>query len=99
MKIIITESPHNKLQMKQWLLRRSELFMSEYNDSLTQTNPCNHDDSKSYVNRVVHYTMDGLHPHFYLNHDFDYELLFEVIFDMVYVDLTEKYNSEIKNCQ
>ncbi len=85
--------------MKQWLLRRAELFMSEYNDSLTQTNPCNHDDSKSYVNRVVHYTMDGLHPHFYLNHDFDYELLFEVIFDMVYVDLTEKYNSEIKNCQ
>jgi len=99
MKIIITESQHNKLQMKQWLLRRGELFMSEYNDSLTQTNPCNHDDSKSYVNRVIHYTMDGLHPHFYQNHDFDYELLFEVIFDMVYVDLTEKYNSEIKNCQ
>ena len=99
MKIIITESQHNKLQMKQWLLRRGELFMSEYNDALTQTNPCNHDDSKSYVNRVIHYTMDGLHPHFYQNHDFDYELLFEVIFDMVYVDLTEKYNSEIKNCQ
>ena len=85
--------------MKQWLLRRGELFMSEYNDSLTQTNPCNHDDSKGYVNRVIHYTMDGLHPHFYQNHDFDYELLFDVIFDMVYVDLTEKYNSEIKNCQ
>jgi hypothetical protein len=99
MKIIITESQHNKLQMKQWLLRRQELFMSEYNDSLTQTNPCNHDDSKGYVNRVIHYTMDGLHPHFYQNHDFDYELLFEVIFDMVYVNLTEKYNSEIKNCQ
>jgi len=99
MKIIITESQHNKLKMKQWLLRRGELFMSEYNDSLTQTNPCNHDDSKGYVNRVIHYTMDGLHPHFYQNHDFDYELLFEVIFDMVYVDLTEKYNSEIKNCQ
>ena len=99
MKIIITESQHNKLRMKQWLLRRQELFMSEYNDSLTQTNPCNHDDSKGYVNRVIHYTMDGLHPHFYQNHDFDYELLFEVIFDMVYVDLTEKYNSEIKNCQ
>ena len=99
MRYIISESQHNKLRMKQWLLRRGELFMSEYNDSLTQTNPCNHDDSKSYVNRVIHYTMDGLHPHFYQNHDFDYELLFEVIFDMVYVDLTEKYNSEIKNCQ
>ena len=99
MKIIITESQHNKLQMKQWLLRRQELFMSEYNDSLVQTNPCNHDDSKSYVNRVIYYTMDGLHPHFYQNHDFDYELLFEVIFDMVYVELNEKYYSEIKNCE
>jgi hypothetical protein len=99
MKIIITESQHNKLQMKQWLLRRQELFMSEYNDSLTQTNPCNHDDSKSYVNRVIHYTMDGLHPQFYLIDDFDYELLFEVILNMVYVDLTEKYHLEIENCR
>ena len=99
MRYIISESQHNKLRMKQWLLRRGELFMSEYNDSLTQTNPCNHDDSKSYVNRVIHYTMDGLHPHFYQNHDFDYELLFEVILNMVYVELNEKYYSEIENCE
>ena len=99
MRYIISESQHNKLRMKQWLLRRGELFMSEYNDSLTQTNPCNHDDSKSYVNRVIHYTMDGLHPHFYQNHDFDYELLFEVILNMGYVELNEKYYSEIENCE
>ena len=99
MKIIITESQHNKLQMKQWLLRRQELFMSEYNDSLVQTNPCNHDDSKSYVNRVIHHIMDGLHPQFYLIDNFDYELLFEVILNMVYVDLSEKYYSEIENCR
>ena len=85
--------------MKQWLLRRQELFMSEYNDSLTQTNPCNHDNSEGYVNRVIHYTMDGLHPQFYLIDNFDYELLFEVILNMVYVDLTEKYHLEIKNCR
>jgi hypothetical protein len=42
--------------------------------------------------------MDGLHPQFYLNHDFDYELLFEVIFDMVYVDLTEMYNNKRERC-
>ena len=99
MKYIITESQHNKLRMKQWLLRRGELFMSEYNEALTHSNPCNHDDSESYVNRVIHHTMDGLHPHFYLNNDFDYELLFEVILNMVYVDLNEKYYSEIKNCE
>ena len=97
MKIIISESQHNKLRMRQWVLRRQELFMREYNEALEDVNPCNHDNSERYINRVIHYTMDGLHPHFYQNHDFDYELLFEVIFDMVYVDLTEKYNSEIKN--
>ena len=99
MRYIITESQYNKLRMKQWLLRRQELFMSEYNDSLTQTNPCNHDNSESYVNRVIHYTMDGLHPQFYLIDNFDYELLFEVILNMVYVDLTEKYYLEIENCR
>ena len=99
MKIIITEAQHNKLQMKQWLLRRQNLFMFEFNVALRQISPCNHDDVESYIDMMIHYTMDGLHPHFYQNHDFDYELLFEVIFDMVYVDLTEKYNSEIKNCQ
>ena len=99
MRYIITESQYNKLRMKQWLLRRQELFMSEYNDSLTQTNPCNHDNSEGYVNRVIHYTMDGLHPQFYLIDNFDYELLFEVILNMVYVDLTEKYHLEIKNCR
>ena len=43
--------------------------------------------------------MDGLHPQFYLIDNFDYELLFEVILNMVYVDLTEKYHLEIKNCR
>jgi hypothetical protein len=46
MKIIITESQHNKLKMKQWLLRRQELFMNEYNQSLRGINPCNYDDSE-----------------------------------------------------
>ena len=98
MKIIITESQHNKLKMKQWLLRRGELFMSEYNDSLTQTNPCNHDDSKSYVNRVIHSTMDGLHPQFYLIDNFDYDLLFNIIINMFYDDLTDRYQDKKERC-
>ena len=84
--------------MRQWLLRRQELFMREYNEALEDVNPCNHDNSERYINRVIHYTMDGLHPHFYLIDNFDYELLFEVILNMVYVDLSEKYYSEIENC-
>jgi hypothetical protein len=43
--------------------------------------------------------MDGLHPQYYLIDNFNYDLLYDVILDIFYVDLTEKYNSEIKNCQ
>ncbi len=99
MKIIISESQHNKLRMRQWVLRRQELFMREYNEALEDVNPCNHDYSERYVNRVIHHIMDGLHPQFYLIDNFDYELLFEVILNMVYVDLSEKYYSEIENCR
>jgi len=84
--------------MRQWVLRRQELFMREYNEALEDVNPCNHDYSERYVNRVIHQIMDGLHPQFYLIDNFDYELLFEVILNMVYVDLNEKYYSEIENC-
>jgi hypothetical protein len=99
MKIIITEAQHNKLQMKQWLLRRQELFMGEYGEALRQISPCNHDDSESYISMVIHYTMDGLHFEYYLIDTFDYDLLYDVILDIFYADLVEKYNSEIKNCQ
>jgi len=99
MKIIITEAQHNKLQMKQWLLRRQNLFMFEFNVALRQISPCNHDDVESYIDMMIHYTMDGLHPQYYLIDNFNYDLLYEVILDICYVDLTEKYYSEIKNCQ
>jgi len=99
MKIIITEAQHNKLQMKQWLLRRQELFMHQYAKALRQISPCNHADSESYLNMMIHYTMDGLHPQYYLIDNFNYDLLYDVILDIFYVDSIEKYNSEIKNCQ
>ncbi len=98
MKIIITESQHNKLRMRQWVLRRQELFMREYNEAVEDVNPCNHEYGERYVNRVIHQIMDGLHPQFYLIDNFDYELLFEVIHNMIYDDLIKKYNLEIENC-
>ena len=98
MKYIITESQHNRLKMQQWLSRRYDLLMSEYDDSLTRTNPCNHDDSKSYVNRVIHSTMDGLHPQYYLIDNFDYDLLFNIIINMFYDDLTDRYQDKKERC-
>jgi hypothetical protein len=73
--------------------------MCEYAKALRQISPCNHDDSESYLNMMIHYTMDGLHPQYYLIDNFNYDLLYDVILDIFYVDSIEKYNSEIKNCQ
>ena len=63
MKIIITEAQHNKLQMKQWLLRRQELFMGEYGEALRQISPCNHDDVESYIEGIMEeYESHEIHP-------------------------------------
>ena len=98
MKYIITESQHNRLKMQQWLSRRYDLLMREYNQTLREIDPCNHDDSKSYVNRVIHSTMDGLHPQFYLIDNFDYDLLFNIIINMFYDDLTDRYQDKKERC-
>jgi hypothetical protein len=72
--------------------------MREYNQTLREIDPCNHDDSKSYVNRVIHSTMDGLHPQFYLIDNFDYDLLFNIIINMFYDDLTDRYQDKKERC-
>ena len=98
MKYIITESQHNRLKMQQWLSRRYDLLMREYNQTLREIDPCNHDDSKSYVNRVIHSTMDGFHPQYYLIDNFDYDLLFNIIINMFYDDLTNRYQDKKERC-
>jgi hypothetical protein len=98
MKIIITESQHKKLEMQQWLLRRYNLLMSEYKEAIEKMDPCNHDDGESYINMVIHYIVDGLHHEYYLVDNFYVDLLFNIIFDMFYVDLTEMYHNKKQRC-
>ena len=52
--------------MQQWLSRRYDLLMREYNQTLREIDPCNHDDDESYISSSVHYIMDGFHPQYYL---------------------------------
>ena len=40
--------------------------MGEYGEALRRISPCNHDDGENYISSVIHYTMDGLHPQYYL---------------------------------
>ena len=98
MKYIITESQHNRLKMQQWLSRRYDLLMREYNQTLREIDPCNHDDDKSYISSSVHYIMDGFHPQYYLIDNFDYDLLFNIIINMFYDDLTDRYQDKKERC-
>jgi len=98
MKYLITESQHDRLKMKQWLLRRYDLLMSEYGAAVTELDPCNYDESEKYVKRVIHYIVDGLHHEYYLVDGFYVDLFFSVIFDMFYDNLTEIYNNKKERC-
>jgi hypothetical protein len=98
MKYIITESQHNRLKTQQWLLRRYDLLMSEYDEAVTELDPCNYDESERYVNRAIHYIVDGLHPQYYLIDNFDYDLLFNIIINMFYDDLTDRYQDKKERC-
>ena len=98
MKYIITESQNARLNMQQWLMRRYDLLMSEYNQTLREIDPCNHDDDESYISSIVHYIMDGFHPQYYLIDNFDYDLLFNIIINMFYDDLTDRYQDKKQRC-
>jgi hypothetical protein len=99
MKIIITESQHKKLQMRQWLLRRYDLVMRQYKESVGYSNPCKFNNCKDYINRVVVNIMDGLHPEYYLNDNFDYNGLEDGVIDMFYMELTQLCHDKRQECK
>ena len=99
MKYIITESQHKKLQMRQWLLRRYDLVMSEYKESVVEMNPCYFNNCEDYINRVVINLMDSLYHEYYLNDNFDYGALELAVLDMFYVDLTEICHDKRQRCR
>jgi len=99
MKYLITESQYKKLEMKQWLSRRYDLLMSEYDEAVTELDPCNYDESERYVNRAIHYIVDGLHHEYYLNDGFDIKISENIILNMFYIQLTESCYSKRQRCR
>ena len=98
MKYIITESQYKKLETRQWLLRRYNLLMSEYKEAIEELDPCKFDTFDKYEKRVIVYIMDGLHHEYYLNDNFDYDGIKEVLMELFYVDLTEHYYDKRQRC-
>ena len=98
MKYIITESQYKKLETRQWLLRRYNLLMSEYKEAIEELDPCKFDTFDRYEKRVIIYIMDGLHHEYYLNDNFDYDGIKEVLMELFYVDLTEHYYDKRQRC-
>jgi hypothetical protein len=98
MKIIITESQHKKLQMRQWLLRRYDLVKSAFNDAIDEVNPCRWPTFDLYETFFYSVFMDGLHPEYYLIDDFDYNGIKSVLMELFYVELTEHYYDKRQRC-
>jgi hypothetical protein len=42
--------------------------------------------------------MDGFHPQYYLIDNFDYDLLLNIIINMFYDDLTDRYQDKKERC-
>lgn len=94
MKIIITESQHNKL----WLLRRYDLVKNAFEESINYVDPCNFKTFESYESFFYTIFMDTLHPEYYLIDDFDYGGIEKVLMDLFYVELTEHYSDKKERC-
>ena len=84
--------------MRQWLLRRYDLVMRQYKESVGYSNPCKFNNCKDYINRVVVNIMDGLHPEYYLIDNFDYNGIKTVLMELFYVELAEHYYDKRQRC-
>ena len=94
MKIIITESQHNRL----WLLRRYNLVKSEFDKTLDYVDPCEFKTFESYESYFYSVFMDAIHPEYYLIDNFDYNGTKEELIDLFYVELTEHYFDKKERC-
>jgi len=98
MKYLITESQYKKLETRQWLLRRYNLLMSEYKEAIEELDPCKFDTFEKYEKRVIVYIMDGLHHEYYLNDNFDYDGMEDILVDMFYSEITKIYYNKKERC-
>lgn len=94
MKVIITESQHNKL----WLLRRYDLVKSEFYETLGYVDPCKFKTFETYERYFYNVFMDSLHPEYYMIDNFDYDGVAKALMDLFYVELTEHYFEKKERC-
>ena len=94
MKIIITESQHNRL----WVLRRYDLVKSEFDETLDYVDPCKWKTFESYESYFYNVFMDALHPEYYMTDNFDYDGVKKELMDLFYTDLTEYYFEKKERC-
>jgi hypothetical protein len=103
MKIIITEEQYDKVVNRNaqlWIKRRFNLVKIALQETFNYTSDmiCRVDNYEDFEYRFFSILMDGLHPYFYDEENFDYEGLFNELIDLFYVECTEFYFAGRKNC-
>jgi len=103
MKIIITEEQYDRVVNRNailWIKRRFSLVEKELMETydFTEDMICRNDTYEDFEYRFFSVLMDGLHPYFYDEENFDYEGLFNELIDLFYVECTEFYFAGRKKC-
>jgi hypothetical protein len=101
MKIIITEEQYERVAKspsRLWILRNYQLVEEGLIETINDVNPCRFDSYEKYESFFFAVFMDVLHPHFYLNDNFDYDGVETELKDLFYVDATEAFSEGKKKC-
>jgi len=103
MRIIITEEQYDKVVNRNaqlWIKRRFSLVEKELMETydFTEDMICRNDTYEDFEYRFFSVLMDGLHPYFYDEENFDYEGLFNELIDLFYVECTEFYFAGKEKC-
>ena len=93
MRYIITESQH-RMVTKQWLLRRIDKVIEQFNDTIELIDPCKYDEYDRYEYQVMSYMVDGLHHEYYLIPHFDIAGLENAVIEMFYDEMRDIYRNK-----
>ena len=101
MKIIITEEQYDKYvnnEVNRWIRRRYDIVNDGFIETLSFVNPCKFETYERYEGYFFNVFMDELHPHYYLEENFDYEGFKSALKDLYYVETTEAYSDGKEKC-
>ena len=97
----MTEEQYDKYvnnEVNRWIRRRYQIVKEGFIETSNFVNPCKFETYERYESYFFNVFMDELHPHYYLQENFDYEGLKSSLKDLFYSETTELYHEAKERC-